>query len=92
MIIAGSFYCDLNIIAQLSIGTYIDLIAEPDNPYDKDAVALYYQGNKIGYVSKSDVIPFVVCLKLQRSIYGVITDIRCREGRKEVEFETWFAK
>ena len=58
MIIAGSFYCDQTIISQLSVGTYFELIAEPDNPHDKDAVALYYQGNKIGYVAKKDVTPF----------------------------------
>ena len=91
MIIAGSFYCDQEVIAQLSIGTYFDLVAEPENPHDKDAVALFYQGNKIGYVAKKDVVPFVVCLKLRRNIYGVVTDIREKDGRKEIEFETWFA-
>ena len=91
MIIAGSFYCDQEVIAKLSIGTYFDLVAEPENPHDKDAVALFYQGNKIGYVAKKDVVPFVVCLKLRRNIYGVVTDIRDNDGRKEIEFETWFA-
>lgn len=91
MIVAGSFYCDQDVISQLSIGTYFDLVAEPDNPHDKDAVALFYHGNKIGYVAKKDVVPFVVCLKLRRNIYGVVTDIRDKDGRKEIEFETWFS-
>ena len=39
----------------------------------------------------SYVVPFVVCLKLRRNIYGVVTDIRETDGRKEIEFETWFA-
>lgn len=43
------------------------------------------------YVAKKDVVPFVVCLKLRRNIYGVVTDIRDNDGRKEIEFETWFA-
>lgn len=91
MIVAGSFYCNQDVISQLSIGTYFDLVAEPDNPHDKDAVALFYHGNKIGYVAKKDVVPFVVCLKLRRNIYGVVTDIRDKDGRKEIEFETWFS-
>ena len=91
MIIAGSFYCNQEVISQLSVGTYFDLVAEPDNPHDKDAVALFYQGNKIGYVAKKDVAPFVICLKLRRNIYGVVTDIKDKDGRKEIEFETWFA-
>ena len=91
MIIAGSFYCDQAVVSQLTAGTYFELIAEPDNPHDKDAVALYYKGSKIGYVPKKDVTPFVVCLKLRRNIYGVVTEIREKDGRKEIEFETWFS-
>ena len=90
MIIAGSFYCDLNIIAQLSIGTYIDLIAEPDNPYDKDAVMLVHKGEKIGYIAKQDKLAFVTCLKLKRRVYGVITDIITEPYPTKYEFETWF--
>lgn len=91
MIIAGSFYCDQAVILQLTVGTYFQLVAEPDNPHDKDAVALFYQGSKIGYVAKKDVLPFVTCLKLRRPIYGVITDIKEKDGRKEIEYETWFS-
>ena len=91
MIVAGSYYADQATVEQLVVGTYFQLIAEPDNPHDKDAVALYYQGGKIGYVAKKDVLPFVTCLKLKRSIYGVITDIKDMDGRKVFEYETWFA-
>lgn len=91
MIIAGSYYCDQSVISQLTVGTYFQVVAEPDNPHDKDAVALYYQDTKIGYIAKKDVIPFMVCLKLRRNIYGVVTDIREKDGRKEIEYETWFS-
>ena len=92
MIIAGSFYCDQNVISQLSIGTYFDLVAEPDNIYDKNAVALFFNEQKIGYVAKGDVLAFATCLRLRRNIYGVVTDVRETNGRKEIEYETWFAK
>jgi len=90
MIIAGSYYCDANVLNELKIGTYFDLEAEPDNPNDKDAVKLTYNGQKIGYIAKQDRLAFVTCLKLRRNIYGVITNIIQESGRTKYEFETWF--
>lgn len=90
MIIAGSSYCDSGVLAKLSVGTYFDLVAEPDNPHDKDAVMLTLDGEKIGYIAKADRLAFVTCLKLKRKIYGVITAIKADEFPKKYEFETWF--
>lgn len=90
MIIAGSSYCDEAILDRLEIGTYIELEAEPDNPYDKDAVMLMYEGEKIGYISKQDKIAFITCLRLNRKIYGVITDIITEPYPPKYEYETWF--
>ena len=90
MIIAGSSYCDAAVLSKLQIGTYFDLEAEPDNPYDKDAVKLLYEGQKIGYIAKADRLAFVTCLKLRRNIYGVITNIITENNFIKYEFETWF--
>lgn len=30
----------------------VDFIAEPTNPYDSEAVAIFYQGKKLGYIPK----------------------------------------
>ena len=90
MIIAGSTYCDKKVLSHLEIGSYIKVAAEPDNPYDKDAVMLLYDGKKIGYISKKDKLPFITCLKLGRKIYGVITDIINDDFPTKYEFETWF--
>ena len=89
MIIAGSSYCDKAILAQLKIGTCFELSREPDNPYDKDAVKLTYNGEKIGYIPKQDCTAFVVSLKLQMKIYGVITAINNDAYPTKYEFETW---
>ena len=75
MIIAGSSYCDKNVLASLEVGTCFDVVLEPDNPHDKEAVMLSCNGQKIGYVSKTDKPAFVACLKLKRKVYGVITGI-----------------
>jgi len=90
MIIAGSYYCDKAVLDMLEVGSYLDLEAEPDNPYDKDAVKLLYNGQKIGYIAKQDRLAFVTCLKLKRNIYGIITAIKEENGRTQYEFETWF--
>jgi hypothetical protein len=90
MFIAGSSYCDKTVLDALTVGTYFDLEAEPDNPYDKDAVKLTYNGQKIGYIAKQDHLAFVTCLKLKRNIYGVITAIKADEHPVKYEFETWF--
>ena len=90
MIVAGSCDCDQTVISQLTAGALIDLVAEPTNPHDKNAVALLYQGVKIGYVAKTDAPAFVTCLKLRRAVYGVVTDIRETDGRAQIEYETWF--
>ena len=90
MFIAGSSYCDKTVLESLEVGTYFELEAEPDNPYDKDAVKLMYNGQKIGYIAKQDHLAFVTCLKLKRNIYGVITAIKADEYPVKYEIETWF--
>lgn len=91
MIIAGSYYCDKAVLDTLEVGSHIDLEAEPDNPYDKDAIKLLYNGQKIGYIAKKDHLAFITCLKLKRNIYGVITAIIEENGQTKYEYETWFA-
>lgn len=91
MLIAGTYFADQTAVDRLTVGAHIDLTAEPDNPHDPNAVALYHQGGKVGYVAKQDAISFAMCLRLKRPVYGIITDIRKETGRTVYEYETWFA-
>jgi len=51
--IAGFAYYDgLDVIDQLRLGTKVSLQSEPENPYDPEAVAIYYKGLKLGYVPR----------------------------------------
>ncbi|WP_130858979.1 HIRAN domain-containing protein [Gracilibacillus phocaeensis] len=51
--VAGFTYYDgLDVIEELTLGRTVDLVSEADNPYDPEAVAIYYQERKIGYVPK----------------------------------------
>lgn len=52
--IAGfSYYDGLDVIDNLTIGAPVTLRSEPDNPYDPDAVAIYFRGTKLGYVPRA---------------------------------------
>ncbi|WYE78634.1 HIRAN domain-containing protein [Fusobacterium polymorphum] len=37
---------------ELSLGQSVTLMVESDNPYDNEAVVIYYKDKKIGYVPK----------------------------------------
>jgi hypothetical protein len=52
--IAGFNYYDaIDVFYDLRIGTPLSLKAEPQNPYDPAAVAIYYQNVKLGFVPRT---------------------------------------
>lgn len=49
--IAGFAYYDgLDVIEDLKLGQTVELVVEPDNPHDPEAVAIYYGQSKLGYI------------------------------------------
>lgn len=42
------------VISDMKVGDSLDLIAEMDNPYDPQAVAVYFKGVKLGYVPANE--------------------------------------
>ena len=51
--IAGfQFYDGEHIWNRLSIGNVLQLIQEPDNPYDENAVEIYWRNFKLGYLPR----------------------------------------
>lgn len=51
--IAGFQYWDgALVLDRLKVGKALELVPEPGNPYDPDAVALYYEGSKLGFVPR----------------------------------------
>ena len=51
--IAGFQYHDgALVLDKLKVGKKLNLVAEPDNPYDPNAVAIKYKGVHLGYVPK----------------------------------------
>ena len=53
--VAGSqFYDGDSIINDLKVGDALELVPEPNNPFDKFAVIIKYQDKQIGYIPRSD--------------------------------------
>jgi hypothetical protein len=53
--IAGFTYHEGPVVFNgLQIGTALRLVAEPENPYDHDAIALYLDEYKLGYIPRSE--------------------------------------
>lgn len=50
------------------IGDPITLKAEPENVHDKDAIAIFYAGSKIGYVDRAQAAAFHVWMRKGYSI------------------------
>ena len=92
MLIAGTSCCDPAVLEKLTVGAYIELEAELDDPRDRSAVKLTFEGEKIGYVPKNEQLSYATCLKLKRGVYGVITDVQADTSPTKYEFETWFSR
>ena len=53
--IAGFTYYDgVDVFENFKIGAELLLKAEPENPFDPNAVAIYYHDTKLGYVPRSE--------------------------------------
>ena len=51
--IAGfGFYDGAQVLGRMKVGDKVKLVPEFDNPYDPEAVAIYYKGKKIGFVPR----------------------------------------
>lgn len=42
------------VLSELKAGCELALMAEPDNPHDPEAIAVYFNGTKLGYVPSED--------------------------------------
>jgi len=53
--IAGfTYYNGVDVFEDLKIGRELLLKAEPENRYDPEAVAIYYQDDKLGFVPREE--------------------------------------
>lgn len=83
--IAGMRYWDgASVLGKLKAGKKLSLVAEPDNPADPDAVAIYHKGVKLGYVPRDQNH-----LAAQLLRFGHNDVFECRILKVDAKAETW---
>lgn len=73
---------------EMSTGERLELVREPDNPYDANAVRVEWRGRKLGYIPRRDNA--VVARQLDRgaALEARVTQLRENRNRSvRVEFE-----
>lgn len=83
--IAGfQFWDGALVLGELRAGTPLELVPEPDNPHDPEAVALRYHGTKLGYVpSDENAVLSVMCF------YGHAAAFEVRVLQVDPEAAPW---
>lgn len=89
MLINGAENGEREVLSRLDVGTYLDVFRDLQDPHDKNAVALLYEGTPVGYIAKNEALALITCLELGQIIYAVITDIIHENGKASYELELW---
>jgi len=77
-----------NHIEKLSKGIYLDI----EHDASANRIKLMYNGDTIGFLSKEDSFPVILCLRIGRKLYGVITDVKSDDKNTKIEVELWFSE
>jgi hypothetical protein len=73
---------------ELKVGDSLQLVREPDNPYDPRAIRVEWQGHKLGYVPRVENEAVARQLDLGNRLEARITKLtRHRDPWKRIEFE-----
>ncbi|MDO4437305.1 MAG: HIRAN domain-containing protein [Coriobacteriaceae bacterium] len=83
--IAGfQFYDGALVLSELKAGDALDLVPEPDNPHDSEAIAIKCKGVKLGYVPSDMNAPLAVMMH-----YGHASVFECRVLQVAPERSPW---
>ena len=81
--IAGfQFYDGEHLWDQLSTGDMLQLIQEPDNPYDENAVEIYWRNSKLGYLPRVENTAIAQMMNREQ-------EITARISNKRESFNPW---
>lgn len=69
------------IVAEIKVGTVLDFALDDT----KKSVCVLHNENTIGLVPPADTLPIATALKLGRTMYCIVTEVR----EKEIEVEGW---
>jgi len=69
------YYAGEKLWAKMRQGDLLDMLREPGNPYDKRAVALFWNGYKIGYIPRRENTAITQMLDRQMSLTANISNL-----------------
>jgi HIRAN domain len=80
-----AYYEGPKLLHIMKVGALLDLVREPNNEYDEFAIAIHYQGNKIGFVpaETNEILAKILdanLLKLQAEITFIKTKVQAWEN------------
>ena len=87
--LAGARYYDANAVwEEMRVGDALELIREPDNPHDANAIRIEWRSRKIGYVPRRDNEHLARQMDHGARPRATLTGrTRYRNGRRGVSYE-----
>ena len=67
----------------LFVGAPLELVREPSNPHDADAVAVYFKTNKLGYVPRAENRAVAQMLDRGETLEASISELAGKEDPSE---------
>jgi hypothetical protein len=75
---------------ELRIGDRLELVREPDNPHDPNAVRVEWRGRRLGYVPRRENSALAWAMDRGEPVSARISTLRAhRNPRQRVEFEVF---
>jgi hypothetical protein len=89
--LAGFRYGEASLVwADLRLGDRLDLVREPDNPHDRNAVRVEWQGRKLGYVPRTENGALAWAMDRGETVTARISRLREHPNpRLRLEFEVF---
>jgi hypothetical protein len=89
--LAGFRYHEASVVwHDLQVGDRLDLVREPENAYDRNAVRVEWRGHKLGYVPRSENSALAWAMDRGEPVTARISKLQThRNPRKRVEFEVF---
>jgi HIRAN domain len=87
--LAGFRYAEANQVwSELRHGDALELVREPDNPHDRNAVRVDWRGRKLGYVPRAENAALAWAMDRGERVTGRISRLQAHPNpRLRIEFE-----
>lgn len=87
------YYEGRKLWSQLRVGDALELVREADNPYDGNAIAVAWQGHKLGHVPRADNAALARFMDHGQRLEARLTALpqEKRRGRR-IEFDVYLEK